>query len=178
MVLTNPQGGGPDTAIPIFYTKAVRDEAKYRETGVIEFVDQFYVEVIVPGSRDTHHTPVEPEHQARWPLQWQAFQMKKTAPIIGLPLGEWPGIGPADKATLEANHIRSVEQLANLPESNLTPFGPNIFQLKHKAIEFLAARGKWEGKEKAYEEEIAALKARLAELEAAPKKVKKVKEAA
>ena len=171
MVLADPHGVGRDTAIPVFHFRAVRD----REGN---FSDVPYVEIIVPGMKDKHSCPVEPEHQRRWPNEWRAFLDKKELPLNGTPLAEWPAVTPADKAALEANGVKTVEALLNLPENNLSGFGPHVLQLKYKAAEWLSARGGWEAEKKelvALREQNRALEERLAALEAKPKKVKKPK---
>ena len=161
MVIGDPTREAKDTAIPIFQYRAVRDREGM-------FSDTPYVEILIPGSRDTWVGPVDDDHKKRWPEAWRAFLEKKEAPLNGTPLAEWPAVGPADKAGLEANGVKTVEALANIPEVNLIGFGPNVLQLKHKAGAWLAAKGGWQDSQKqmaALEAENAELKARVATLE-------------
>jgi hypothetical protein len=72
-------------------------------------------------------------------LAWKAGQ---DVPETGTALGAWPGVTPEEATALRSVGIRSVEEVANAPESILArPPLPNMRYLQAQAKEWLAGRG-------------------------------------
>lgn len=83
-------------------------------------------------------------------------------PVNGSDLKNWPPMTPAMLKGLRALNIRSVEELADLPDAALTRIGPGSRAMRDKAKEWINASGNL-GK---VVEELAALKAEIGTLKA------------
>ncbi len=76
---------------------------------------------------------VKDEHRERWPTKYAAFKANMEAPESGTPLDEWAGVGRSQVMELNSVHIRTVEQLAGLSDSQLAkaiPMGGNALRAK------------------------------------------------
>lgn len=109
---------------------------------------------------------------ALWPAiqpAYDAWKRGQDAPETGTPLGAWPAINQEIAAAFRAVGVRSVEEVADIGESVMAKVRiPNVRRWKDEAKLFLKARDS-RGIEltvKAQNEEIAALKAQIAELAA------------
>jgi hypothetical protein len=138
--MVTPKGGAPDTARPRFYVKAVQNNFKSERDGKPVFEDQRYVEVHIPGDRKTVvDRPVKPEDRERWPREYAAFEAGLETPLEGLPLEEWAGITRSQVEELRFAHVRTVEQLAALPDDALNrSVSMGGFKLREAAIRHLA----------------------------------------
>ncbi len=95
------------------------------------------VKVWQVGEKDNVIFDVDLSHQRRWPQQWAAYKEGREQLADGMPLDLlFPG-SPEVVSTLRANHIYTIEQLANFPESTTFPFA---LTHKQKARTFLDHR--------------------------------------
>ena len=131
---------GRDRVIPQFYVKPVRNNFLSEKEGREVWDDQEYVEIIVPGdSKNIVHEQVKDSHRDRWPTQYARFKANMEAPSEGTPLEEWPPVSRSMVMELKSHHVRTVEHLAGLSDSQLSkvcPMGGNA--LREKAQRFLA----------------------------------------
>lgn len=157
-----------------------RDEAKSLEEGRPIFEDVEYIEIMVPGDKsNTIHRPVTPADRNRFRAQYQAWKSGEDQDAAtGTPLKAWPAITAAQVREIEHYNCRTVEQLATMSDSNLQGVGP-ILALRQKARDFIeAAKGtapmqKLRAENETLRNEMAALKAQVAELVAAGQKKSK-----
>lgn len=107
-----------DNAIPTFERKAVRGPDK---DGQPTFVEQEFVLILVPGDRKTEwYGRVTDEHRVeRFPKQYAAWKAGQEAPTEGTPLSDVAWIGRAQAEELAYQHVKTVEQLANLSDAQL-----------------------------------------------------------
>lgn len=64
--------------------------------------------------------PVSEEFKRTYPEQWAAFQDKKEQPAVGTPLENWGGMTPAEVATWKGLGVRTVEELAQATDVQVT----------------------------------------------------------
>ncbi len=126
-----------DTIIPRFFMNPVRNNYESEKQGREVWMEVPYVEMIIPGDKNATPTEsVKEHHKDRWPRQWEAFQKSQEAPEEGTPLETWAAIGRAQVIELNSCHVRTVEQLANLSDSQLAktvPMGGTALRERAKA---------------------------------------------
>ena len=133
-------------AIPQFFTEAVKLEWKSRQEGRPIFEDREFVRIIIPGDRRSMAVePVNEEHKARWPREYEAFRVGREAPLEGTPLSEWPVslMSPARVQELAYFNLRTVEQLSAVNDAQLQNLGMGSRELRERARTWLeiAAKG-------------------------------------
>ncbi len=132
-----------------------------------------WVELIRPGDQFRSSTWVEITEKTKLAHGWEVIapyyeNWKKgiEAPVVGTPLGAWPGITSEEAAAFKAAGLQSVEHVAEMTDRVRAMIRlPNVMRLKEEAAMFLKAKDQ-KGVElqlKAQAEEIAALKAMISE---------------
>lgn len=117
---------------------------------------------------DDQHSPSDPH---RFPRQWEAFQANQSQSQSGTPLEMVPWLTVEQVWDLKAQHIQTVEQLANLPDSGIGGMGWR--DLRDRAQKFVAAStgdhavvSQLEAENKNMKTDMEAMKAQLAEMSA------------
>lgn len=126
------------TLLVKFYLKSVEDKAASIQEGRPIFREREYVDIKVPGQRDGVARPASPADKARFPRHYAAFQNRMEAPSDGTPLTEWPAITRSVADQMSFENIKTVEQLANVNDSNMSSM-PGLQTLKQKAKDWLLA---------------------------------------
>lgn len=118
------------------------DKRASQEAGVNKYRDVEFVTIRIPGDKTVSiHRPVSPSDKQRFPLQYAAFKNSVTGEqIVGTPLSLWPGIKPSQVKELEYFNIRTVEQLAAMPDSGGGSGMMGIQAIKQSAKQFIEAR--------------------------------------
>ena len=120
-----------------FYIHARADSAKSTAEGRPIFNDTEYVRIMVPGDKGSIiERPVRPVDTQRFPRQYQAFKNNDDEVLTGTPLEHWPGISRSQVEELKFFHIRTVEQLADVPDSHAQKF-MGINALKSRAQAYI-----------------------------------------
>lgn len=154
---------GDDGALIKFEMHAVLDQAASDAEGRPIRRDEPYIWKFTPGDKgNIVHRPVRDSDKNAYPRLWEAFQAGRETPIEGTPLTEWPPMPRSLAEDLAYDHIRTVEQLAQLPDSFATR--PGIQAFKQKAIAWLKTARDGASAEK-LATELAERDARLATLE-------------
>lgn len=158
-----------------FYYKPVQDKKKTLEAERPIFEDRLYIDIRIPGERDGGFAgPATEAHKRRFPRHYEAF-MKRTDDSeqeVGTPLAEWPLVTRSQVEELAFFNVKTVEQLAGMPDSGNHNFR-SIVALKAKAKEWLQAnQGKeeLEAKLEQRDAQIEELMKRVQQLEAKPAK--------
>ena len=165
-----------DNRLHVTFTRVpVLDDFKSQEAGRPIYDEEDHITTRIPGDKlATSVAKVRDSHKRRFPTQWAAYQNGQAQSQTGTPLEVWPQMTVGTVATLKASGISTVEQLAEMTDSN----GQSIMgfhDLKRKAVAFLeAAKGEAVNNKMAAElskrdEEIEALKAQMAALMEAQK---------
>ena len=168
----------PDIQLGVeFFVRAVENQRKTKAEGRPIYDDREYVRIRFPADNKREH--VAPAHELhyvthlkkqmtyaqRFQGAYEAFKKDHTAEYVeGTPLSELPILTEGKRKELRAQNIRTVEQLAGLPDASMKRLGMGARDLVEAAQTFL--------KNAAGLSEVKALKARIAELEAvnAPQK--------
>jgi hypothetical protein len=117
----------------------IQNKVKTVEEGRPIFDEVPFVKIMIPGDKDNIvHRKVKATDKQRWPRQWQAFENQQEQPLEGTPLVEWPGISRSQCEELAHFGIKTVEQLAQMADSNTQKF-MGLVGLKHRAVEYLEA---------------------------------------
>ena len=136
-----PRGQTADRSIPRFHMRPVEIPFRSKEIGRPFYEDREFVEIITPGnSRSMPCEPVNADHKARWPRQYEAFKAgQEEAPMEGTPLEEMPGLTPSTVLNLKGLHIKTVDHLATSSDAELQNMGLGGRELRAKAARFLQA---------------------------------------
>jgi hypothetical protein len=124
-----------------FYTGATKDEAASVTEGRPIFKDVPFVRIFVPGDKDNIiDQPAwideahENSHSSRFPDEWKRFKDGLGAAESGTPLELLPGVSKAQVEEMKYFHVRTVEQLAGMSDSNSQKFmGVRKLQAEAKA---------------------------------------------
>ncbi|SLN74752.1 hypothetical protein ROJ8625_04095 [Roseivivax jejudonensis] len=163
----------PDMALGVeFFGKAVQNMRQSKDAGRPIFEDREYVRIRFPAdnkrelvapAHEVHyvtHAKAQMTYAERFPAAYEAFKKDAEAELVtGTPLAEMTSLTEAKRAELRAQNVRTVEQLAGLPDSSMRKLGMGSRDLVEAAQAYLKRA---EGTS-----EVAALKARIAELESA-----------
>ena len=186
----------PDSRLNVkFYQKAINNEFKSALEGrpIMEMRDFIIIEV--PGNNlSVIDTFAADEHKTRFPIQWARYQNEKTdGDVEGTLLHDWPILNAAVAAELKHFKFYTVEQVAAASDAQLNTLGMaagmSPLALRDKAKAYLSgAKDTALVQQQADElrkrdDELAALKAQLAELaskmnqpKATPKKARETVE--
>jgi hypothetical protein len=132
-----------------------------------ESVERDCISIIVPGSRDEHCGFMNDDYKVRFKEEYAAWKSAEGKPIMGLPLAEWPLATVSFVSEMASYGVRSVEELAELPEA--FSVSPSSLTMKAKAQAWLEARKNMEASASIATENDE-LKKRIAELESKAKK--------
>lgn len=163
-----------DNCRPRFFHLPVENKAKSLAAGHPVFDDIEMVEIFIPGdakSQPCHK--VRDHHIRRWPTQYASFKSGHAQKLHGTPLEQWPGLSAGQIATFNACNIRTVQDIAELSDSQLQSIGMGAREIQARAKAWLeqasgaavAERLAAENLEK--DEELAELRRQMAELQAA-----------
>ena len=128
---------GDEKVYAEFYIHPRKNEQKSEKEGRDIYEDVPYVKIMAAGDKDNIvQRPVRDTDKQRFPRQWQAFLNKEEQVQEGTPLAEWAGISRSQVEELKAFGIRTVEALANMPDTANSNFMA-IGGLKQKAKAFM-----------------------------------------
>lgn len=143
----------PRPAYVVFETRPVEDREETLKQGHFVAKDVHFAIVTPAGTRDRIEREVtlwfdslkEGVAQERIPHEWlRAYEAaykdwceNRETPEFGIPLGNWPGISPAQVLMLQDIGLRTVEQVAEATEEAISRMGMGGRALKAKAQAFL-----------------------------------------
>jgi len=121
-----------------FYNSAVQDKEKSLEEGRPIFVELPYVQIMVPGDKDsivrrpvrTGNLPKDDNN--RFNVEYNAFLNNLEQPLEGTPVDEWNQISKSQALELQALNIKTVEMLADLNDVQVSKF-MGLADLKKRA---------------------------------------------
>ena len=158
-----------DIVRPRFHYVPKLNKKKSEEAGTNVFDQVPYVEIIIPGDKNTRPTvQVNDSHKQRWPEQWAAFEKLGFVPREGTPLEEWPGCNRAQVEEWKQLGVHTVQELAGMADHLIERLGMGGRQWVKKAQEYLAVaqdKGKVVERVMAQEGELARAQHRIADLE-------------
>lgn len=123
-----------------FYMESVEHKVESEKAGRPIFKDIPFIRIENPGDRlNVFVGKADDYFKNLYPREWKAFEAGMEAPVTGTPLAQWPQITKSQAKEAEYFNIRTVEQLAEVPESALTRMGMGWSTLRKKAQDWLAA---------------------------------------
>ena len=167
-----PPGMGPghdDTLLVRFFMRPRIDvEASTKENRPI-FRDVPHVEIAIPGDKNNIVTAeVWEQHIRRFPQYWAQFQAGIKDQVVGTPLKVAPFLTEAHVEELAYFKIRTIEQLANLSDANMTWQGAReMQQAARKYLDKVSGNEALMARMHAMEAEMQALRDAKAQAEAA-----------
>lgn len=164
-----------------FHTVQRKNNFKSAQEKRPVFEPKVFIKKLVPGDNSlVIDRPMREGDAEQFPVEWARFEQNKEATASGTPIAAWPELSETQQAEFRALNIFTIDQVANLPDSSASKI-MGFHDLRTKARSFLLAHTDSERVQKilaekqAQDEEMAALKARLAALESAPKRGRKPK---
>ena len=160
-----------DGVLATFYDEAVQNKSASKQKGYPVFDDVLYIKIQVPNQVDCVPRPMQEKDKTRFPKTWDAYVTGKEPIDSGYPLSQWAQMTTGELKVCHANHLKTVEQLANTADANIHRLGPGAASMKNRAAKFLAERSDIDDVRERLDE---ALK-RIEELESTPPKRKRLK---
>jgi hypothetical protein len=164
--------GKTGECIPLFHYEQRVDPEESEKAGHPVYKDVEYVQIIAPGNdKEVVNKAVTKAEIERWPDQYKRFKSNEKMTFEGTPINEWPQVTKAQAKTLEAMHIYTVEQLAEVADRNIGNLGIGVSDLKNKAKAYLEWQAgessvqKYAQQKRRLEEKNAELNERVAKLE-------------
>lgn len=138
LLVANAVGKAPDTAIPQFFMKDVKNNFKSNQEGRPVYDTKEYVRIIIPGDRNSiPERPVKDVDKARWPKQYAMFAQGLEMATDGTPLEQWPPIDRNQVEFLKHWNVRTVEQLSQVNDVNVQRMGMGMMSLRANAALWL-----------------------------------------
>ncbi len=121
--------------IPRFFMKEVLLGAKSEEAGRAIYEDREHIEIKIKGQdKGIFCDLVREEHRRRFPIAYAAFKAGREAPVVGTPIEQMAGVGPAMVHNLRGLNIRTIEDLAGISDENaLSAIGMGARELVNRA---------------------------------------------
>lgn len=124
--------------IVTFDLHPVHMKAQSEKEGHPIYEDRVYVKIVQPLNRNSEvHRPATEDDKRRWPIRWRQFQEGQEQIGTGTPLKEWALISPAQIMMLIGMGVKTVEQLADVSDVNLSNLGMGARDLRTKAQTWL-----------------------------------------
>lgn len=120
-----------------FYLQGVEDRAASQKAGHYVAKDVEFIKITPAGGNLIWEGEVTDVHRQRYERQYDAWQKGLEPPEDGTPLKEWPPISPGQLQTMMAMHIRTVEALAQAPDTAMQRAGMGAMTLRDKARVYL-----------------------------------------
>jgi hypothetical protein len=114
-----------DGSHPRFFRESRPNPARTAADGVPRFDDVEMVQILIPGDR--LNSPVKLVTEAerrRWPKAYAHFKSGDDDAVEGTPIAQLPAMTAAQAEELRYFHVRSIEQLAEMPEALLKKARP------------------------------------------------------
>ena len=152
---------GDEYLLVKFFLHPKLDRKRTENEGRPIFKDTAYIQIMQPGNKDSIVIrPATEMDKSRFAEHWKKYlaRQEDDAALEGTLLDEWPGVSRAQCEELKYLNVRTVEQLANMSDSNAQNImGVGI--LKQKAQDYLEA-----SKDVATQEDLAAANRRIYDL--------------
>lgn len=126
------------TLLVRFFIKPREDKQASKKEGRPIFRDTEYIDIKIPGNRTAGSChPVTELDKKRFPEHYARFKQRvEVDPDEGTPLAEWPGCSRSRAEELSFFHVKTVEQLANMADVQISKFRGGL-ELKEKAADWL-----------------------------------------
>ena len=138
--MSNRRTTGDEYLAVKFYKHPRKNPDKSLKAGRPIVEDITYVEILQPGNKDSiirrPATERDKQRFAQHYSMWMARTSETAEQLVGTPLTEWAGVTRGQVDELSFFNIRTVEQLANMADSNSGQM-MGMLGLKEKAAKYL-----------------------------------------
>ena len=138
MAMNSGRFHGDQYLLVRFFLHPWHNKQRSEEEGRPIYEEKTYIEIMQPGNKDSIvKRPATNMDKQRFAEHFRKFEARSTDEHIeGTLLSEWPGISRAQVEELKFLNVRTVEQLANIADSNAQNI-MGIQGLKTKANKYL-----------------------------------------
>jgi len=158
-------GSAADGNIVTIYMNKVLNNFKSKQEDDLVYDMIPFVRIVSPGQKHSIvDRKVRDNDKVDYKEHWSAFEKKEEFRTNGTPLRDWHVIEKNMIPELELLSIFTVEDFANVSDSNLKNIGPGAVKLREKAEKFVAGLSESDVKLQQAEDRIADLEAKLNEL--------------
>jgi len=113
------------------------DKVKTKEDGVPRFKEVEYIDIRIPGKKDSVCHPVTDNDKKRFPRHYEAFKNRTgDLELEGTPLREWTGVTRSMAEEMIHQNIMTVEMLAITADTQISNFMGG-FGVREKAREYV-----------------------------------------
>lgn len=127
-----------DSLIVIFSQEAVKNEELSNQHGFPHYDPVEFIKICAPGERDPlAFRPISEKDKQRFRPRYEAWKAGRQVASSGYPLEQWPPVDKAMLATLKASNIFTVQDVANVSDSNIRSLGLYGIKLRKQAQDFL-----------------------------------------
>jgi hypothetical protein len=148
-----------------FFSKPKRNKKKSAEAGRPIFEPEERIEILTAGDKDVIvDRPVDPVERYLYRDKYIAFKRGLAQEATGTMLSAWGGVSPERVREYEFARVRTVEQLAEVPDSAIQGLGMGALAERQKAREYIEVM-KGNAPLQALRSENEAMKTRLEALE-------------
>lgn len=156
-----------DGGFVTFYMDSVFNKSETKQKGHPVYEDVLMFKKVIPNQTTVVPRPATEEDKRMYEKSYQAFLSGHEPPESGTALEKWHEITAGEIAMCKAAQIKTVEQLVETADGNISKMGPGAMNLKVRAKKFLTQIN--EGAELRKENE--ELRERIAQLEASFEKL-------
>lgn len=123
-----------------FFVEAIEIPAESEKQGRPVFRDVPFIRIVVPGDvNNIIERKANDADKEKFPKAWARFQAQEADAQEGTPLEQWPQMSRSLVKECKFFEIHTVEQLANLSDSNVSKMGMGYVELRNKAKAYLVA---------------------------------------
>lgn len=124
-----------------FSNEARLDKRATQQEGINRYKNVEFVTIRIPGDKTVSiHRPVVASDKIRFPLQYAAFKNSMGDAVVGTPLTMLLNVTPARAKELEYFNVRTIEQLAAMPDGVGGAQMMGIQSLRQAARNYVAAQ--------------------------------------
>lgn len=139
------QHGTDNNLFVEFFMEAIHDEEESVKQGRPIYHDREFVKIIPVGDTktivcrpvDKVGTQATPPDNIRWPRQYESFKNQQVQVMDGTPLEHWAPLTKSQVLMYKSANVHTVEQLANVSDTNLHNLGMGARDVREKAIAYL-----------------------------------------
>ncbi len=138
MAMNSSRFHGDQQLLVRFFMHPWHNKSKSLEEGRPIFEEKPFIEIMQPGNKDSIiKRPATDRDKQRFPEHYKRFELRQDQDVVeGTLLEEWPGITRSQCEELKFLNVRTVEQLAELSDSNAQNI-MGVQMLKKKAKDYL-----------------------------------------
>ena len=134
--MSNPQF--QSNVFATIYNEAIQLTFESEKQGRPIFQDVPFIRIAIPGDlNNIIERKLTESDKTKYSKAWEAYQRGEATGFTGTPLEQWPQISRAQVKEAKYFECHTVEQLAELSDSNFQKMGMGFRELREKAKAYL-----------------------------------------